>query len=161
MEFTRWSQLCVNMISIRCTLWCIRLCMLLAIWNNGILVSRLSERGPRWDIFRDCRYVKVIPNQGKTYEKMTCEEEERERKMLKGTSLILLSEKITCTERAPAECWHRCKNSQASACTRTPLATLNDKNKYYILIPSAKHAITNSYSTIYYQSLSRDFKLVM
>lgn len=48
--------------------------------------------------------MKVIPNQGKTYEKMACEEEERERKMLKGTSLILLSEKIKCTERAPAEC---------------------------------------------------------
>lgn len=46
--------------------------------------------------------MKVIPNQSKTYEKMACEEE-RERKMLKGTSLILLSEKITCTERAPAE----------------------------------------------------------
>lgn len=47
--------------------------------------------------------MKVIPNQGKIYENMACEEE-RERKMLKGTSLILLSEKITCTERAPAEC---------------------------------------------------------
>lgn len=48
--------------------------------------------------------MKVIPNQSKTYEKMACEEEERESKVLKGTSLIFLSEKITCTERAPAEC---------------------------------------------------------